>query len=291
VSTRTWRGITFGGLISPYQIEQEDGLDDLDVRSGMRDLPRSDGSAPGRHYASPRTIVLKLWWGASTAAAAEAISETLREATGPSEEDLFPYGITRPGGGQWFARGRVSNRRIPRSIDSETTGIVRATLAIECPDPRIYSLANPGTVVPDFGADGGGIDLPTQIPWNMSPAELIIAVAVNEGTANAWPLIRFAYPAGESGTATGFLLTNLTTGQEFEVITTLTAGQILTADMDALVRATGDPILHISGSTRYGDWTTPRDPFYLAPGTNLLRFDRTGTAPVVARVDWRHTDL
>lgn len=291
-SARTWRGLTFGGGPgTTYHITEETGLDDLDVRSGIRELPRADGAAPGPHYAAARTIVLKLGWGAADPATAEAITAALLDVTGPSPNDLHEYGITRPDESAWFVRGRVARRRIPRTVDTEHIGDIAGTLAIECPDPRIYSAIPAGVVVPEFGADGGGIDLPEDLAWNMDPAELLIGVAVNEGNANAYPLIRFTYPAGETGDADGVTLTNLTTGQEFEVVTTMTAGQTLTADMDALVRATGADPVTLAGSTRYGQWTAPRDPFVLIPGTNLLRFDLDGTAPVVARVDWRHTDL
>lgn len=290
-STRTWRGLTFGGPGTPYRIEKETGLDDLDVRSGIRPLPRLAGAAPGEHYATARSIVLDLGWGADTAAAAEAVTSALRAVTGPSETTLYEYGITRADNTVWFVRGRVARRQIPRDVDSETLGSLRGSLVIECPDPRIYSAESRGVLIPNYGNAGGGIDLPAQIPWNMDPPELITATAVNNGNTDAWPLIRFEYPAASAGTATAFLLTNMTTGQEFEVITALTAGQTLTADMDAFIRATGGQIIGIGGASRYGDWSAPRDPFALAPGTNLLRFDLTGDAPVVARVDWRDTDL
>lgn len=289
---RRWRGLTFGGPTAQYHISKETGLDDSAIRSGLRDLPRADGAAPGLHFSSSRLIVLDLWWHATTAADAEALTEALREVTGPSEETIYRYEILRPDGSGWFLRGRVSRRGLPRDVKTETIGVVTAQLVFEFADPRIYSLENPGVIVPEFGSVGTGFDLPTvDLPWNMSPAEQLLGVAVNAGTARAYPLIRFDYPAGESGDADGVEVTNLTTGQSFEVVTAIQAGQTLIADMDALARATGDPIVELEGASRYSQWVSPRDPFILEPGSNLLRFDLDGTAPVVCRVDWRNTDL
>lgn len=292
-TTRTWRGLTLGGSsATPYQVEKESGLDDLDVRSGTRTLPRLDGAAPGPHYAQPREIVVDLLWGGSGGAAAEALTEALRAVTGPSEETLYEYGITRADGTEWFVRGRVARRRLPRDVLTETVGHVAGVLVLECPDPRIYSAALTGVLVPEYGAGGIGWNLPGDFPLNTTEASGDLGVAVNEGTSNAYPLIRFTYPVGAVGTADGVTLTNLTTGQAVEFTVTLTVGQTLVADMDALVRATGGLIVYLEpASSRYGQWTPPRDPFFLAPGTNLLRFDIDGTAPLVCRVDWRHTDL
>lgn len=288
---RRWRGLTFGGT-SPYHVSKESGLDDLDIRSGIRDLPRQSGAVPGLHYASPREVVLDLWWSASTPAEAEALTEALREVTGPSESTLYPFEILRADGTEWFLRGRITRRRLPRDVLTETSGLVQAALVLECPDPRLYSATLRGVLVPEYGASGGGFDFPVaELPLNMDPPQLLLAVAVNAGTAPAYPLIRFTYPAGETGDADGVTLTNLTTGQALEVTTTMTAGQTLTVDMDALVRVTGDPVVTLAGTSRYSDWTPPRDPWALAPGTNLLRFDLDGDAPVVCRVDWRDTDL
>lgn len=291
-STRTWRGLTLGGFTSPYRIEKETGLDDLDVRSGSRNLPRSDGAAPGPHYAEPREVVVDLFWGAATAAAAEALTETLRAVTGPSETTLYDYGIIRADGTAWFLRARIRRRRLPRDVLTETVGHVAGSLVLEAPDPRIYSVENPGVLVAEYSTTGAGWNLAAaELPLNAASSAPAFGVAENEGTANAYPVISFHYPDGETGDADGFTITNLTTGQTLEVVTTITAGQTLIVDMDALVRASGALVVHIANSSRYGSWTPPRDPFALVPGINLLRFDLDGDAPIVARVYWRHTDL
>lgn len=292
-STRTWRGLTFGGG-GAYQITEESGLDDLEVRSGIRDLPRAHGAAAGPHYAAPRTIVLDLWWAGGTAADGEGLTAALRAATVPSIDTLHPYGLTRPDGSEWFLRGRVNRRQIPRTVDTETLGLVRATLAFECPDPRIYSAASLGvTIVSYLLAPSGGFDLPADLPWNMSAATKTLGVVVNRGNADAYPVLRFTYPADDygEGDCAGVAVLNLTTGQTLLILSELIAGQTLIADMDALVRVTGDPIVSIDGASRYGEWYPPRDPFALIPGLNLLRFAVLGDAPVVCRIEWRHTDL
>lgn len=80
---------------------------------------------------------------------------------------------------------------------------------------------------------------------------------------------------------TGAVLTNLTTGEtaEFTFTTGLNPADIFTADFRRLVQADpGElPYIRLGGTNRYGDWDLPRIPFALAPGTNDIRFEITGT--------------
>jgi len=286
-STRSWRGLTFGGD-SPFQITQEDGLEGSEVRSGVRNLPRLHGATPGSHFAEPRIIVLELNWAADTPAAAQTLTDQLLAVTGPSETSLYEYGIVGSDLTERMVRGRVSRRVLPRDQASEAVGSLKGRLVFECPDPRIYSPEPTGIVVPEFDIGGEGFDWVVDWPVDAAEPTVSYGTAVNTGNSDAYPLIRFA-AAVEVGQVT---LTNLTNGAVLDIQTTIAIGQTLTCDMDALIRVTGDPIIHISGASRFADWQTPRIPFALAPGTNTLTFTHDGTAgDVTCRVDWRHTSL
>jgi len=283
---RTFRGLTFGGS-SDYRIMSEQGLDDLRVRSGARNLPRLHGAVPGEAFAHPREIILEAQWRADTPALAETLTRAFESATGPSS-GLHQYVATEKDGSQRMVRARVLTRSLPRTRGTQALGIVTAVLVLEAPDPRIYAPPLTGLVVPEFDLGGEGYDFPGDFPENANAPTQAVGTAVNTGNADAYPLIRF--DAGNQ--VTQVTLTNLTNGAVLDIQTTIASGQILLADMDALIRATGDPIVHIAGSSRFADWQTPRDPFSLAPGTNFLKFEHDGSAgDVICRVDWRHTSL
>jgi hypothetical protein len=87
-------------------------------------------------------------------------------------------------------------------------------------------------------------------------------------------------------------MTNLTNGSVLQITTTITTGQILSADMTAAVTGANALVISLSGANRYGNWTVPRTAFSLSPGSNVLRFQVTGTSTdAVANLTWRDTWL
>ena len=114
-------------------------------------------------------------------------------------------------------------------------------------------------------------------------------VVNNAGNANAYPIVKFFGPI--AGTCLGILLQNLTTDVDLSIGSTITTGQVLTADMDSRIRGMGTRVIDLSGASRYGDWDLPRDTFYLQPGDNVIRFSLLGgtSTDVTASLTWRDT--
>ena len=89
-------------------------------------------------------------------------------------------------------------------------------------------------------------------------------------------------------------MTNVTTGVASVHATTLLTGQTLTADMDAIVAVRPSTLsaVRLGATNKYGEWSQPRTPFYLAPGNNELRFEISGgtstdgTAAITYRDTW-----
>lgn len=286
---REFNGLTLGDQ-TPYNIIEESGLEGFSVRSGTRPIPRDDGAIPGLHLADQKTVVIPVEVVGDPETVVEPAVNAAEAAFVPQRTEQLQYRFKNPGDDERFVWARPVRFRRTRNAET-TVGVDGFQVALELADPRIYSVAELIEGVPIFEASGGGADLPADLPLDMTAATQELGTAINEGSGRAYPVVRFQFPSGGSGTVTGVELTNLTTGVVLDVDTTLVAGQTLTADMDALIRATGDPVIHIAGVSRYGDWVPPREPLFLAPGSNSLRFEVTGTSTdPVAVVTWRHTN-
>jgi N-methylhydantoinase B/oxoprolinase/acetone carboxylase alpha subunit len=130
----------------------------------------------------------------------------------------------------------------------------------------------------------------TNWPVDFTGGSQNLFVAQNSGTAEAYPLVRFYGPT--VGTVTGVTLTNVTNGTSLAIATTITSGQILSADMTAAVTGANTLVISLDGASRYGSWTVPRAAFSISPGSNVLRFQVTGTSTdAIANLTWRDTWL
>lgn len=287
---REFNGLTLGdGTV--YNIPEETGLEGFEIRSGSRPIPREDGSIPGLHTVDSKTVVIPVEVVGDPETDISPAVDAALSAFAPSRDVQRQYRFKNPGDPERFVWARSIRFQRSRTLDG-AAGVDGFQVALEIADPRIYSVEQFSTLVDIFEATGGGFNLPVaELPLNMTEASQALAVANNAGARDAYPLIRFQFPSGGSGTCTGVQVENLTNGDLLDVDTTLVAGQTLTADMDALIRATGESVIHIDGSTRYGDWVPSRDPFRLSSGDNSLKFEVTGTSTdVVCNVTWRSTD-
>lgn len=289
---RQFRSLVFG-TGTAYAIVSEQGLETLAVRSGTRPAPRAAGSIPGLHVADSKRIVLRLRIEADSPAQAEEDLAALRAVVAVSESEQHQYRFRHMSGAESFVWARVIDRPGARDTTTEGVGLVEPRIGFEVADPRIYSVSQHQSLVPLLASGFPGIDFAWNFPLNWAAGSQSEAVLVNAGDQDAFPLVRFQYPSGGSGTCTGVTLTNLTNGDVLDITAALLAGQTLDADMDAYVRALPDvPIIGIGSSSRFGDWEHPRDPFRLSPGSNIIQFEVTGTSTdVVCAVLWRDTSL
>jgi hypothetical protein len=296
---QSYRGLVLGAGTS-IRLVQVDGLEDLDVRDGDRDAPRDHGGIPGAHFAAQKTFVL------TYRIVGDDLEDVLAgfyqafavQVAGPDD-----FGFKFPAQPERLIRARPIRRIRPRTRAGTVAQAVELTVAMKATDPRRYSIELHQDVVPIAVLSEEGFDLPVvNLPLNMAAATIGDATLVNEGSSQAYPILQFEFAAGGAGDVDGLLLTNTTNGSTFEMgpdpngtAFALVAGQLLVADMDAIVRkrADVDPI-RIASSSRYTHWQMPRDPFHLDPGPNVVTFEVIGDTPssdVVALVQWRDTDL
>lgn len=275
-----FRGLRFGGTdgSNPVGIRMIDGLQDFDARVGNTPIPRGDGSIPGLHTVKEKDIKLDLI--VNGASKSQAIEDAMAEARAVFQRDQTPEPLyfKFPGQAESFVYARAIGRQERKGIETafgQRPLLVRMLAA----DPRVYGSTQKSATLGVYDGTGGGEDFPIpEYGANFNLDTSAEAVVTNAGDANAYPLLRFYY--GSAGTITAVKVTNTTTGQVTEFTTTITTGQVLTADMRRIVTAdTGDsPYIDLNGSSRYGDWVLPREPFYLVPGDNSLRFELTGTS-------------
>lgn len=284
---RSWRGLTLGE--GPYHILQEEGLDDLVVRSATSALPRYHGSIPGDHTADGKRIILSLWWQDDDLVAAEELGVELRSLFQVSREDQFAYGFQEAGQPEGQVMARVLRRVQPRSLSTETLGLFRMVVELEVTDPALYSASLLEATLLPFEA-AGGFSWPAVWPisWGASGSGGGVVVS-NLGEWETWPTFEINGPS--SGTLTNPIIENVTTGQRLALNAN---GGVSIVSGQTLIVSThpGSRFVRFStGASRYGKLSADSVFFPLAPGDNELRFRASGTVTgsnveVEARSAW-----
>ncbi len=286
-----YRGLTFGAG-TDYHVNRAEGFEGFESRTSDSDQPRNDGGLRGLDYVAPRTVSVELAMVEedATGSGYETKWANVRSAFVPSLILDYPLSFKRPGQPERQINCRpIQLVRVEEHKNFNRRGF--PPVVLRAVDPRIYSVEEHTGNVPVYSGSSGGIDWSvTNWPVDFSGGFQVEFPAHNAGTADAYPLVRFYGPI--VGTCTGVTLTNTTTGLVLAIATTVTTGQILTADMTAAVNGTNSLVISLGGSSRYGSWTLPRTPFALAPGTNNLKFQVTGTSTdMICNVTWRDTWL
>lgn len=282
-----YNGLTFGDGTS-IMIDHAEGFEGYEVRTSDSDEPRNDGAIRGLDYVSARTVAFTLSLGETSDSDYETRWATIRSAFMPSRSTDSALTFKRPGQPERYVNCRpIQLVRVEDYLRFNQIG--HPPVVFRAVDPRLYASDSNSLTMSVFASSSGGMDWPiTNWPIDFTGASQTLFSAVNDGTADAYPLIRFYGPT--VGTVTGVTLTNLTNGDVLTVSTTITSGQILTADMTAAVTGANTLIVSLDGSNRYGSWTVPRSPFRLSPGSNDLKFTVSGTSTdAVALIQWSDT--
>lgn len=290
----SFRGLEFGEGTN-YFVNRVEGIEGFEVRTSDSDQPRGDGGIRGLDYVSTRTIafelaIIEVDAPGGDGSIYEQLWASVRSAFKPCHTQDWPLTFKRPGQPERTIWCRpIQLVRKEEYLSFNRVGF--PPVVLRAVDPRIYSAVLKNGNVPVYAASSGGADLPiAEFPVDFTGGTQTELVVQNDGSADAYPLIRIYGPV--TGTCTGFTLANSTTGQSVVVNTTIGTGQILTADMEAAVTGANRLVISLSGSSRYGDWALPRSAFSLAPGSNTLRFQVTGSSTdVIALITWRDTWL
>lgn len=284
----SYNGLTFGDG-TDYHVNKAEGFEGCDVRISDSDQPRGDGGIRGLDYVASRLVnfELALMEPDNDGTTYEGLYATVRSTFVPQQSTDLPLTFKRPGQPERFINCRpIQLLRSETYLNFDRVGF--PPVVMRAVDPRIYSTALYDQNVPIYASAAGGVDFGLDFGIDFAGGTQTELVVSNAGNANAYPYIRFYGPT--TGTCTAVKLTNSTTGGVLNIVTTLLTGDICTADMGAAATATNSLIISTGGSSRYGSWQLPRTPLYLAPGSNNLRFEVTGsTTNAVCNVQWRDT--
>lgn len=293
-----FRGLRFGGVDGsrPVGIRAIRGLQDFDARIGDTPIPRADGSVPGQHTVKSKEVQLHLLVngvkGSDTLEHDFAAARAAFQRTDTPEQLYFKM----PGQDESFIWARCIGRTEKKAVET-AFGQRQLIARLVAADPRIYGSDQKSQTFNIYDGTAGGTNLPlgaggTGFVVNFSADTSSETILHNAGDAPAYPLIRVYGPI--TGTCTAVKLTNTTTGQTSTFNTTIATGQTLSIDMRRIITAdpSDTPYVALDGSNRYGDWALPREPFYIAPGDNAIRFEITGTSTnVKCVITYRDTSL
>lgn len=286
-----YRGLVMG-LGTNYSLLAVEGLEDDEVRMGDATLPRRGGDVAGLHVPAGREIILDI------SVKGEKDSQTLRDDI-QNLIDVFQHNdfefklfFKEPGfEARRFVWARPSGRVFVRN--PRTPFMPQFKVRLKLADPRTYREGANTALLQDYDAGGGGAEYDVTEYGREYSVDTSSQVTVrNDGNARSWPVIQFFGPT--TGTVTQVTLTNVTTGNAVVFDTTILTGQTLTADMEAIevVRSSETPAVRLGATNKYAEWAQPREPLYLVPGDNILRFEITGgtstdgTASITYRDTW-----
>lgn len=278
------------GRDTPYGIRAIRGLYDMDVDSGAVPIPRGDGNIPGEDWVRAKDIELELT--VEGPRQSTQLAEDLAELRKVFQRQRTPQNlwVKKPGEPEQYIRVRPIGRAIQEDVQSEH-GLKPVMIRLHAADPRLYSTDSKALAMDVHETDSGGTEFDMDFSVDFTIDASSSFIAHNAGDARAYPIIRFNGPT-DGGTIDGVTIFNETAGVELDVQTAVLSGQTLKADMLAYIRASGDQVIGLDGSSRYGDWVVPREAFYLQPGDNLLRYEVTGTSSEsVVSVTWFDTSI
>lgn len=281
----SYRGLLLGAGTA-FGLRSVEGLEGVDVRFPNRPIPRGAGSIPASSYANDRTPIIEF-------VVHRVDGVTLAERLRQLHDVLTP--IDTPAAFEWKWEGAPQRRvmAVPHIVPAQKQARIADIVAypkvsLWCPDPRIYGADMHSQLVPLYSTGGGGLDYPVDYPKEYTSGPSTDVVVTNAGNDDAWPLVRFSGPT--VGTVTGVTIRNVTIGEQVEITTTLTTGQILTFDGEAYVTRAPRQIVAVDGTERYDDWELPHRPLRLPPGESQLRFEITGTSTdAQCLVSWSDT--
>lgn len=281
-----YNGLLFG-RDTPIGIESISGFEDYSATMGDVAVPREWGDIPGLHTVDSKEIVLEV--STTSDNSLGDILNTFQPSETPKQLILKdPYSYER------FVYGRPIGRVMLKNPIHKFKKMV--TIRIKAADPRIYSVMQEQAEASVFSATGGlDYSLAEYSKEYVGSGSTGEAVVNNDGNSKAYPVIKIFGPP--TGTLLGSTITNLTTGKtaEFVYASSLLSSDVLTADMRRIVVADSSdiPYIYLGTSTnRYSTWQLPREPFYLAPGDNQIRYEVDGTTTdAEIQLIYRHTSL
>jgi hypothetical protein len=276
------------GAGTPIQVLETTGLGRAPVRDNDADQPSMDGVFAGPDYYAARQVQFDaaIRIPGDPAACHDVVAALQDAADDPAVRlaggATMPLRILRPGRPVKVLDGRL--RKVDPEYAKVIHGYVPLDLEFVATDPAFYADTQTTTEIPLGWLTGGGFASPIVAPIFVQSGTTAAdrpGWATNQGTGQAWPIIRITGPVAtvtithaESGRQLVFPTLNLTAGQWIE-IDTRPGYRTITRENG------GNASTLLSPSSRI-------DLFSLPPGQSEMRwtgFDNTNTARM--RLTWR----
>jgi len=276
-----WQNTTIQlGTSTDYPVVSFDGLGVPNLRTSDTTRPRDHGAYLGVDYVDVRTVTLSGFVQAADADTALELLDTLKARWCPSADptDMHRLTFRLPGIGDRQLFGRP--RRLAANVEQVAHGLIGWDLEFVASDPFIKSLAATSVSVPVSSVSGGRTyDRDYDLTYPGSGVTGTTTVTVG-GTCAARPTVVF------HGPLTDPTLVNNTTGEQFGVNLTISAGDVLVVDFDARTVLLGGT------SSRYGAVAAGSTWFDLEVGQNRFRLnDSAGSTTGSCTINFYDTYL
>ena len=276
------------GAGTPIQVIETTGLGRASVRDNDADQPSMDGAFAGPDYYTSRQVQFDaaVRIPGDPAACHDVVDALQAQADDPAVRlaggVTMPLRMKRPGRPVKVLNGRL------RKVDPEYAQVIHGYVPLDiefvATDPTFYADADSVTEIPLGWLTGGGFAAPVVAPIYVQSGTVAAdrpGWATNNGTGNAWPIIRITGPVA---TVT---ITHVESGRQLSFPTlALAAGQWIEIDTRpgycTITRENGGNASSLlAPSSRI-------DLFSLPPGQSEMRwtgFDNTNSARM--RLTWR----
>jgi len=258
----SFKGLTFGGTGSPYQILSVDGLEALPMlRSQDDNRGYADGMFSGRDFYAGRTVTIIFnTFGAGSSSAQENYN-TIQSYLLPQTSGTTPLYFLMPPSNTEFLNARV--RALRTVVDPDYTyGKITSQVEFFCPNPAYFS-ANEQTATLAYTPPTGRIyNRVYNLVYGGGSVEITTTIT-NNGWANSYPTITL------NGPITNPVLGNTTQNAELNFSVTLSSSDELVIDLyNKLITLNGQPARNLLIE---GTW------FWAQPGNNDFYLTGVGT--------------
>lgn len=254
----SFKGLTFGGAQSPYQILSVDGLEALpELRVQDDNRGYNDGMFSGRDFFSGRTVsIIFNTFGANGKSAQENFN-TIQSYLLPQTSGTTPLYFLMPPNQTQFLNARV--RALKSTVDANYTyGYITAQVQFFCPDPLYYNANTQTATMAYLPPTGRTYNRVYNLVYDPSTVEITTTVT-NNGWSNTYPTIVL------NGPITNPIVGNHTQDAFLEFSGTYGANDYLTIDLyNKLITLNGLPARNLLVA---GTW------FSASPGDNEYYLD------------------
>lgn len=272
----TFKGTTFGGANSPYQILSVDGLEGLpQLRTQDDNRGYQDGMFSGRDFYAGRTIAFNILVTGSGGSSAQTLLNTLQRALLPQQSGTSPLYYLIPPNNQQFINARV--RAFRTTIDPNYTyGYIVAQVEFFCPNPLYYDDSLQTALLSVSNPLGRTYNRIYNLLYGGGTYATTTAIT-NAGWATAYPTITI------NGPIVSPIVGNATTGEFLYLTGSYSNTDDLVIDLyNKLITLNGNAARNLLSSGTWFSAPTGTTQFYMT-GTGTLAGTTTAT------VEWYNT--